>query len=426
MSWYVSAGVIAFALGLGLLVNPNYFGIGRMYRDRLMETFMPDPETLRHGNWALAKRADAAKLSEMCQARPRSTDSTEPRLQRPYHLINCNVVMVDSEQVKYRGRGGDSFVLSPLYCGSDATSWYDTRHFVGDGMTLSSAMSISGGAASPNTGVAGAGPTRNRLVSFLMGFFGVRLGYWARNPAAVPWRKKISVLGPNLVYPGIVQGLLGQRLNAAAGFLDLTDGGHFENLGIYELARRRVDVIIVSDAAADKDFTMGDLGNAIERIRVDFGYDIRFRYGTRDLQWLMPGSYEEAKDDELAAAFAKGFDLARRGFAIGTIDYGTDETGQSKEGIVIYLKATLMKGLPGDVYAYAKQNADFPHQSTGDQFFDEKQLEAYRELGFRLADAALSDTWVQHVFEGKSLPPKEESPPDAAEGSGERPAERSA
>jgi len=361
---------LALGLFFGFFLNSNYFGIGRMYRDRLMETFLPDPETISSGEWGLAKQADHARLSELCG------DSEYG----PYHLVNCNAVMVDSAEAKYRGRGGDSFLLSPLYCGSNATGWHMTHEFLGDRMTLGTAMAISGAAANPNTGVSGRGPTRDRLVSFLMAFLGLRLGYWAWNPTVGGMRRFLlsKVLRPNLLYPGIVQGLFGQRLHETAGHLELTDGGHFENTGLYELARRRLDVIIVSDAGADPGFSLADLGDAIERIRVDFGYYVDFDDGEYNLVNLMPGSVPDEN------FFDRKCSLARYGFAVGRIEYDKDHSGT-----LIYIKSTLIRGLPGDVYAYKRTNPAFPHQSTVDQFFGEVQLEAYRELGYRLCKQML-------------------------------------
>lgn len=364
-SWFLLPG-----LAFGFFINTNYFGIGRMYRDRLAETFLPDPKTIETGKWNLAIQADRAKLSEMCGGDEHG----------PYHLINCNVVLVDSEVAKYQGRGGDSFLLSPLYSGSDATGWYETRDFLKNGMTLATAMAISGAAANPNSGVGGRGPTRNRLVSFLMAFLGARLGYWAKNPFAKGFQHLLArITVPNLLYPGIVQGLLGQRLNAKAGYLELSDGGHFENTGLYELARRKLDVIIVLDAGADPKFAMSDLGNAIERIRVDFGYYIRFTDDNYGLSHIEPRSSGDSLFDEK-------YDLATRGFAVGSIEYGPDH-----RGTIVYIKATMIRHLPGDVYAYKKAFPEFPHQSTTDQFFDEMQLEAYRELGYQLCKDMLKN-----------------------------------
>jgi hypothetical protein len=336
---------------------------------------MPDQETVAKGEWSMAMNADDTRLSEMCGENEHG----------PYHLVNANIVMVDSEKAKYRGRGGDNFILSPLFCGSNSTYWHATNTFLRNRMTLATAMAISGAAANPNTGVAGGGVTRNRLVSFLMAFLGVRLGYWARNPNARGIRRLLAyATQPNLIYPGLVQGLLGQRLNAMAGYVELTDGGHFENTGLYELARRRLDLIIVSDASADPDFTMADLGNAIERIRVDFGYYLRFKNDEYDLRHIMPGSSGNSN-------FEQSYQIARRGYAIGSIEYAPD-----RKGIVLYIKGTMIKNMPGDVYAYKKANPRFPHQSTADQFFDEVQLEAYRELGYRICDDLMETNKKEH------------------------------
>lgn len=369
-----SLSVIKFvllpALILGFFINLNLFGIGRTYRDRLMETFLPDASSVKSGRWNLALRSNRKKLSEMC-----GSDEYGP-----YHLVNCNVVLVDSDVAKYRGRGGDNFILSPLFCGSDATYWYPTTHFLKDRMTLSTAMAISGAAANPNSGVGGRGPTRNRLISFLMAFLSIRLGFWARNPFASGMRRLLAAASqPNLLYPGVVQGMLGQRLNSYAGYLELSDGGHFENTGLYELARRKLHLIIVSDAGADPDFTMADLGNAIERIRVDFGYYIRFADPDYDLRQIMPGS-------SASSSFGTEYGIAKRGFALGTIEYGSGH-----EGMIVFVKSTMINGMPEDVYAYRKAHHKFPDESTADQFFDEVQLESYRELGYQIVNQMMED-----------------------------------
>ena len=229
-SWW--AAYLGVGLGFGFFVNLNLFGLGTMYRDRIMETFMPDLETVEKGRWSLAKGADTQRLCEVCTAQD----------QGPYHLINCNLVLVDSEVSKYRGRGGDSFILSSQYCGSDATEWVETERFDDGDMTLATAMAISGAAANPHTGANGEGPTRNRFVSFLMFLLGLRLGQFVQNPC----KPGQSYLRPNYLYPGIYQGLLGLGFNAHRKFLELTDGGHFENTATYELIRRRLDLILVS------------------------------------------------------------------------------------------------------------------------------------------------------------------------------------
>ncbi len=372
LHWPWIAGLLAAGVGLGWFVNLNHVSLHRMYRDRLMEAFLPNPAEVAKSEWAPATEADGARLEDMC-AVPKKGSGQETG---PYHLINTNVVLVDSGDAKFRGRGGDSFILSPLYCGSDATKWCSTNDFMKrggkGGMTLSTAMAISGAAMNPHTGVAGLGYTRNRTVSFLMTILNLRLGYWAPRPrqGVMPWP-------PNYFRPGfkslIGRGFDGKGFDEESRFIQLTDGGHFDNTGLYELIRREVRTIILSDATADREFTFSDLGHLVERVRADFGADIRFADDDTDLVHIMPGTAG-------GGVFPEKYGLARRGYAIGTIRYRS-----GKEGILFYIKSTLTKGLPADIYGYKSADPDFPDQSTSDQFFDEFQFEAYRELGYRLA-----------------------------------------
>ncbi len=377
-----SAGYGSTMLGVGgilvalvaLLVNLNGFGLGPMYRDRLAETFLPDPVAVRDNVWQPAFQANVAPLSTMCS----------PEEPGPYHLICSNVVLTDSDKMRYRGRGGDSFVLAPIMSGSDATGWQPTEELLADRMTLATAMATSAAAINPHASAFGRGVMRNRLVSFLLSVLGLRTGYWTRSPWASRMARFLTTfLAPNLLYPGLRQGLLGYGLDARAGYLTLTDGGHFENLGLYELVRRKVDCILVSDAGVDPDFTLQNMSNAIERIRVDFGFQIRF--GVRPetdygIDNLISGSVNDGESE-----FNARFDVSRRAFAIGRIDYG------DKEGVLYWLKSTLIPGLPEDIYGYKAVNPAFPYQSTTDQFFDEAQLEAYRELGYRLCESFIAD-----------------------------------
>ena len=375
--WRYIIGLMIISALFGICVNLNYVGLHRMYRDRLMETFLPDSERVVDGKWGPALKADKALLSNMCK----------DQANRPYHLINTNIVLVDSPNSKFRGRGGDSFMLSPLFCGSDATGWRETDNYMTRktrGVTLSTAMAISGAAVNPNAGVGGRGITRNKLVSTLMFLLNLRTGYWAPNPNV----KKPRPFPPNFFFPGIRGGLLGTGLSEERRRIELTDGGHFENLGLYELVRRKLSVIIVSDAGADPDFHFADLANAVERVRVDFGAKIRFCESENGLKDILPDS-ESMSDGPKDDLFVIKYKLAKQGFAIGEIYYHDHNPDLDKPGILFYLKTTLTPGLPPDIYGYKSANKDFPDQSTADQFFDESQFEAYRELGYQITKKML-------------------------------------
>ncbi len=383
--WYIYfIGLVIVTGLLGFIVNLNYVGLHRMYRNRLMETFMPNADDVLVNQWGGATQANDTLLEKMCtkkkdEANDKGKDNNEQtQCKRPYHLINTNIVLVNSETSKYRGRGGDSFLLSPLNCGSDATCYFKTKDYMKNkgrrGMTLATAMAISGAAVNPDTGVAGKGVMRNKLVSALLGLLNLRLGYWAQNPK----KKKRLPFPPNFFVPGLSADILGIGLNEKRLSIELTDGGHFENLGLYELIRRRADIIIASDAGADPNFLFGDLANAVEKVRVDFGVIIRFLPDC-NLGGLLPGS--------AAGPEAEKYNISARSFAIAKIIYpptGNESSQQVEPSWLIYIKTTLTQKLTADIYGYKSANNTFPDQSTADQFFNEKQFEAYRELGYQL------------------------------------------
>ena len=362
--------VVAFALGV--LVNLNNVSLHRMYRDRLMEAFMPN-KGLDSLNWQPATEANTTKLSEINV--------------RPYHIVNTNVVLTDSVNSKYRSRGGDNFVLSPRICGSDATGLCKTEDFFGNKMTLATSMAISGAAVNPHTGVAGKGPTRNKLVSFLMAILNIRLGFWAINPHHGYWFRIANYFSPG------IKGLSGSGFREDAKWIELTDGGHFENTAVYELIRRRVSLIVMTDGGADPDYHFQDLGNLIERVRVDFGAQITFAESDENvssLEDLVPYKQEDVS-----------YPLAKKGYAVAKIKYALQgneesEVDRQHEGTLILLKPTMVKNLPQDVYSYKMSNPNFPQQPTSDQFFDEAQFEAYRELGKHITQQMLDDQKLAH------------------------------
>lgn len=365
------------ALIIAYVSNINLFGLNRMYRNRLMEAFMPHERSIASGRWAMATEANKAKVADMCGA-------PEGRCRKPYHLINCNVILTDSKNAKYRGRKGDSFVISPKFCGSDATGWQGTDSYLTkngrSGLTLPTAMATSGAAANSNAGVAGAGPTTGKMLSILMSLLSIRLGFWADNPARANSR---SLPRPNFLWQ-LAKGVLAcdGGLSENSRIIELSDGGHFENLAVYELVRRRLDIIIVSDAGQDGKFKFADLGNLTEKAKVDFGTAIEF----------LPGRSFAALDP-----FLNEQGSVERGYAIAAISYPElkkskhNSAEPEKTGWLIYFKPTLLQVLNPDIVAYHKAHSEFPHESTADQFFNEKQFEAYRELGYEIAKGMLSE-----------------------------------
>jgi hypothetical protein len=257
------------------------------------------------------------------------------------------------------------------------TSLYATADLEEPGFTLGMAMATSGAAASPNMG-----PSTRPALAFVMTLFNVRIGRWCSNPAGRRWLRA----SPRFGLLCLLQELFGLS-NENRDYVYISDGGHFDNLGIYELVRRRCSVIWVVDATADLERGFADLGRSIRQCRIDFGVEITLSL------------------DELKAKRANRSPNAA--YAEGTVDYGPG----SSRGKIIYIKPTLCAAgdEPVDVLAFATRNPTFPHQSTADQFYSESQFESYRRLGLHIAGKCLSlhqATLPIAIPSGEVIPPE--------------------
>ncbi|MCW9046611.1 MAG: patatin-like phospholipase family protein [Gammaproteobacteria bacterium] len=351
-------------LVLAKVLPINRISIHRYYRDRLMEIFNPDvSDILSSKKTVLASKANTVSLND-CLSPDNST--------MPYHIINSNLILVGSKIPKFRGRGGDNFILSPLFSGSNATGWRRSEQFANNSITLPTAVAISGAAANSDSGVAGSGLTIKPLISAIMTIFNLRLGYWVVNPnPEVQPNQKIM---PSFLSPGF-WGVTGRnKINETSKFIQLSDGGHFENLAMYELIRRHCKLIICSDAEQDNEFSFSSLANIIEKCRVDFGVEIKVSAADLDLL-----TYSEDVE--------KNIDFATKGYIVADIIY----PGSEPAGRLIYIKTTLTSDIPAELLSYKQSHPTFPDETTADQFFNEKQLEAYRVLGFHFTESLIKD-----------------------------------
>lgn len=318
----------------------------------------------------------------------------------PYHLINAAINIqrprTHPETIgqsssrpntlshDLRGRKADYFLFSQLYVGSRLTGYcrseemYEAdRH-----LDLGTAMAISGAAAAPNMGT----HTIKPLV-FIMTMLNVRLGYWLPNPHFVHLRNHpddrndgVAIDDAGLKYKvyktlrrwkntarlarrvGPLYLLLEMfgSLNEDWGFINVSDGGHIENLGLYPLLQRRCRLIIAVDGERDPKedgrHKFSALASAIRHARIDEGIDI---------------------DIDLSQIDRKG----GKHFAVGKIDYGP----KFPPGWLVYIKSSLTQDENPYIQEYHLKNPDFPHESTGDQFFNETQFECYRALGYHAA-----------------------------------------
>jgi hypothetical protein len=301
-------------------------------------------------------------------------------LNGPYHLINAALNIQQSKTANKRGRNADFFIFSQKFIGSKSTDYVATRDVekVAIGLDLATAMAVSGAAVSSNMGAESIKPLTATLA-----LLNIRLGYWLRNPrhladarppgapgqapTMTAFRRRNNILA-NYYFLGEVFGLLNEHRKSVY----LTDGGHIENLGIYELLRRRCRVIIAVDAEADPQMAFGSF-NTLERYAlIDLGVRI-------DLPW------QKIADESLKTSQAiddKGDTPKHRGphCAIGEIFYPG-----GRKGLLVYIKASLTGDENDYVFDYKKRHSDFPHETTLDQWFSEEQFEAYRALGFHAA-----------------------------------------
>jgi len=379
-------GLAAAAFLLQLRVDVNVFSLAPLYRNRLLRCYLgaSRQSARRPHPFTGFDREDDIALSDL--AGPAASDGPH-RLQRPYPIINTAINLTTGQKLAWQQRKAGSFAFTPLYCGyqmpdEGGTRWsgrycptpeYVSASAQGRGrnaLALSNAMTISGAAASPN-----AGYHSSPAVAFLLTVFSVRLGSWFQNPRRPDiWRKP----GPIHSLAPLLSELFGMS-NDRSNFVYLSDGGHFENLGIYELVRRRCRFIIACDASCDPGMAFEDLGNAVRKCRIDLGVDIDI-----DTTALMPMGETG---------------VSMHHCALGVIRYDR-MSPRGGVGYLLYIKASMSGAEPKDVAQYRSAHPAFPHQSTADQFFDEPQFESYRRLGLHVGETVLRSAVGRSIAEG--------------------------
>lgn len=361
----------AVAIVLMFHTNTNYVGLHRFYRDRLMEAFMPDPAAVVRNEVDVSPDADNLSLTDLWPPQP--SNDGRPR-NVPYPIINTNGIFMNDPNRLLAWRGGDNFMLTPMFVGSSATGWERTsKHITRNGpLSLPSAMAASGAAINANAAYVGAGVTRDRLVSIVLMLLNLRLGMWIARPDKMPatW----TTHQPNHWSPSFRYGLTRTGYTSQSSFVELTDGGHFDNSGIYELARRKCAVIVAVDGEEDPSMALPALYSVSQRVREDFRATIKLDGVLDD---LVP---------EKGKGYPEGISFVTRPYFVAPITYE-----DNSPGVLIYVKLSLAQGLGFDALGYRAQHTDFPHQPTVDQFFVPEQVEAYRNVGFVNMEKAIDE-----------------------------------
>jgi hypothetical protein len=361
------------AVLLGWRVDINKFSLYMLYRNRLVRAYFGASSAHRKPHPFTGFDPDDD---------PQLADLQD---QLPYHIVNTSLNLVSGEELAWQTRKAASFAFTPRFCGFEMPlmpaqganvalhdaqrgTYRPTRQYAsraGRGIDddakvrLGMAVALSGAAASPNMGAHSSAP-----LNFLMTMFNVRLGRWCPNPRKAMWKRTSPPIG----LFSLIAELFGMT-NADANYVYLSDGGHFENLGIYELVRRRCRLIVAVDVASDKRLAFEDLGNAIRKCATDLHVTVELDVSRMEL--------------------VKGTDLCGASCAAGTIRYSHVDAG-GIDGTLLYIKPAIVGDENADVLNYRKAHPDYPHQSTADQWFDEAQFESYRALGYHIAKCALA------------------------------------
>jgi Patatin-like phospholipase len=386
----------AACLFLAWRVDLNQFSMNLFYKNRLVRCYLGASNKQRKPNpFTGFDPHDDVTLSGLRAANQYSG---------PFPIINTSLNLVGGQNLAWQERKAESFVMTPFRCGFD--TWlerldldvesrrmehhhireYGFRHaekygYANGGLWMGTAISVSGAAASPNMGYHSV-PS----LAFLMTFFNVRLGFWAGNPRSdATW----MLPGPRFGLLQLLDELFGTT-DDEADYVYLSDGGHFENLGLYELIKRRCKYIVVCDAGSDPTYTFSDLGNAIRKCREDLGVEITVVTDNLTPSQPPANSIGARAGNGNSGSAADG-NLTEWHWSIGTVQYSLVDPNAG-DGILVYLKASLTGDEPADVLNYHREHPDFPHQTTANQWFTESQFESYRRLGQHVVEQLFEDS----------------------------------
>ncbi|PYS77613.1 MAG: hypothetical protein DMF70_16335, partial [Acidobacteria bacterium] len=261
----VLMALVLIALGalLGRMINTNKFSLHYFWRNRMMRAYLgasrdPDERAKTRNKFTDFDNKDNLRMFQLKQ--------------KPMHMVNVTLNLAGGDKLAWQDRRAESFTMSPLHCGSYWLGYRDSKDYAlnrdNEGISLATAVALSGAAASPNMGYMMTSP----IVRFIMTLFNIRLGFWLGNPGP-DGDATYNLDSPRESVRPIVEEALG-RTDDKNPYVYLSDGGHFENFGLYEMVLRRCRFIVISDASTDTGYAYESLAMAIRQIRVDFGVPI--------------------------------------------------------------------------------------------------------------------------------------------------------
>lgn len=288
-----------------------------------------------------------------------------------------------------RGRNAEFFLFSKHFVGSESTGYARSKAMAKEEgqLDLAAAAAISGAAISSSMGRISLG-----LLGPTLALLNLRLGFWLPNPSGTAFEDRrarpalpaMEEDRPRRSWEDILRlYLLAEatgQLRSDSSRVYITDGGHIDNIGLYQLLKRKCKLIIVVDAEADAGMNFGAFTDVQRFARIDLGVRI-------SLDWRPVRDAALARDADRTTISPADSDLHLRHFAVGKIMYEKDPV----EGILLYVKASVTGDEPDYVLDYERRYPLFPNEPTSDQFFSEEQMEAYRALGFHAMDRTLRE-----------------------------------
>lgn len=329
----------------------------------------------------------------------------------PFHLVNTTLnetVSPTRSQLLERDRKGVPLVFAPegafvaARSKEDAAiSWQELGQ--AEALSVGQLCAISGAAFS-----SGMGMNTTLGGSLLLVFANIRLGYWwqVRNALA---RSLPRYMAPNAIrawlrrrilptYTHLLLEMFGMYFRSG-DYVNISDGGHFENTGAYEMLRRKVPTILVCDNGQDHACAFEDMENLIRKARIDLGMEISIPshsdvaaiMDTASAQLFLNSDSGDWRDGLLSRApLGPSAPASQKAFCL--LLKVVDCNNPAWSGHILWMKPCLFDGVPEDVLGYGRRNPNFPQQSTLDQFFDEAQWESYRKLGFTMGSKLLTGT----------------------------------
>ncbi|MBZ9655301.1 patatin-like phospholipase family protein [Phyllobacterium lublinensis] len=396
-SWFMLynyLAISAFITFLAMNFAENANALHRLYRDRLNIAFRLGKGRLGIASLPLGELGTKSpyllvngtlNVRRSTPRKRRGSTSPEPATDSDGGTGANTLPSTDPAK---RGRNAEFFLFSKGFVGSDATGYASTEAMTANEpqLDLATAAAISGAAVSSSMGRVGA-----RILSPTLALLNLRLGYWLRNPRYVddaqgpaPQDAAQPAARVKASWYDFFRFYLAAEafgiLRSDSSRIFVSDGGHIDNSGLYQLLKRKCQMIMVIDAEADPAMNFGALVDVQRFARIDLGIRIAIDWEAMR-NAMLKRSADRAKrippDDEAHCQH----------FAVGKIIY--DQAGT--EGILVYVKASVTGDEPDYVLDYERRYPLFPHESTGDQFFSEEQMEAYRSLGFHAANCALKE-----------------------------------